>query len=198
MYHALWVSEGLSESQTVISLRWLFWKIHLQMLQSHPRMQDIMPPIAILLIPKEMVVKVQDLRGLKSAFQLTAQTSSGVILLEWLLLDVKVASMSTTGHGKSVVQKTHDQVRRRQGDARECHASERMDNSSLRVDQLFTRRRHEETGVCNYEADSLNRTAKGKNKILTNSVLISLINISFLLHSQLVKQNADQFILFDC
>jgi hypothetical protein len=41
-----------------------------------------MPPIAILLIPKEMVVKVQDLRGLKSAFQLTAQTSSGVILLE--------------------------------------------------------------------------------------------------------------------
>ncbi|KAJ6887982.1 hypothetical protein NC652_029095 [Populus alba x Populus x berolinensis] len=92
--------------------------------------------------------------------------------------------MSTTGHGGSVVQKTHDQVKRRQGDARaatereKCHASERMDNSSLRGDQLFKRRRHEETG--NYEADSLNRTATGKNKILTNSVLISLINISFL------------------
>ncbi|KAJ6976780.1 hypothetical protein NC653_028829 [Populus alba x Populus x berolinensis] len=94
--------------------------------------------------------------------------------------------MSTTGHGGSVVQKTHDQVKRRQGDARaatereKCHASERMDNSSLRGDQLFKRRRHEETGVCNYEADSLNRTSTGKNKILTNSVLISLINISFL------------------
>jgi hypothetical protein len=73
-----------------------------------------------------------------------------------------------------------------------------MDNSSLRVDHLCKRRRHEETGMCNYGADSLNRTATGKNKILTNSVLISLINISFLLHSQLVKQNADQFILFDC
>uniref|UniRef100_A0A6N2KJA5 Uncharacterized protein n=1 Tax=Salix viminalis TaxID=40686 RepID=A0A6N2KJA5_SALVM len=56
--------------------------IHLQILRSHPRRQDIMPPIAILLIPKEMVVKVQDLRGLKSTFQLTAQTSRGVILLE--------------------------------------------------------------------------------------------------------------------
>lgn len=170
MYHALWVSEGLSESQTVISLRWLFWKIHHQMLQSHPRMQDIMPPIAILLIPKELVVKVQNLRALKSAFQLTAQTSSGVILLEWVLLDVKVASMSTTGHGESVVQKTHDQVKRRQGDARaatereKCHASERMDNSSLRVDHLCKRRRHEETGMCNYGADSLNRTATGKTK----------------------------------
>lgn len=78
--------------------------------------------------------------------------------------------MSTTGHGESVVQKTHDQVKRRQGGARaatereKCHASERMDNSSLRVDHLFKRRRHEETGMCNYGADSLNRTATGKTK----------------------------------
>lgn len=107
---------GFAESQTAcyncLQPSLVVWKIHLQMLRSHPRRQDIMPPIAILLIPKEMVVKVQDLRGLKSTFQLTAQTSSGVILLEWILLDLKVASTSTTGHGESVVQKVHDQVKR--------------------------------------------------------------------------------------
>ncbi|KAF9671153.1 hypothetical protein SADUNF_Sadunf12G0017900 [Salix dunnii] len=61
---------------------------------------------------QSMAVKVQDLRGLKSAFQLTAQTS--------------IASTSTTGHGESVVQRAHDQVKRSVMPQKETSNSSRM------------------------------------------------------------------------
>ncbi|KAJ6881531.1 hypothetical protein NC651_028196 [Populus alba x Populus x berolinensis] len=124
---------------------------------------------------KELVVKVQDLR---------------------------VASTSTTGHGESVVQKTHDQVKRRQGDARaatereKCHASERMD-------KLFKRRRHEETGVCNYEAGSegfgVHNSTNGPNlqwcnfggKIASTSTVGHAKSVVQKTHDQLKREQED-------
>ncbi|KAJ6887983.1 hypothetical protein NC652_029096 [Populus alba x Populus x berolinensis] len=87
--------------------------------------------------------------------------------LQWCNFGGKIASTSTVGHAKSVVQKTHDQLKREQEDAQAAtewekrHASKRVGNSALRANQLFKRRRCDETGMNNYEADVLNQAVIG-------------------------------------
>ncbi|KAL9337345.1 hypothetical protein Peur_069114 [Populus x canadensis] len=76
----------------------------------------------------------------------------------------KFASTPTAGHAESVVQKAHDQVKREQDaqgatEREKRYVSKRVDNSSLRADQLFKRRRSDEASVNNYGADTLNQAA---------------------------------------
>uniref|UniRef100_A0A6N2KBR7 J domain-containing protein n=1 Tax=Salix viminalis TaxID=40686 RepID=A0A6N2KBR7_SALVM len=79
----------------------------------------------------------------------------------------KIASTSTVGHAESVVQKTHDQLKREQEDAQAAtewekrYASKRVGNSAHRADQLLKRRRYEETGMNNHGADVLNQAVIG-------------------------------------
>ncbi|KAJ6672812.1 HEAT SHOCK PROTEIN-LIKE [Salix viminalis] len=79
----------------------------------------------------------------------------------------KIASTSTVGHAESVVQKTHDQLKREQDDAQAAtewekrYASKRVGNSAHRADQLLKRRRYEETGMNNHGADVLNQAVIG-------------------------------------
>jgi curved DNA-binding protein CbpA len=87
--------------------------------------------------------------------------------LQWCNFGGKIASTSTAGHAKSVVQKTHDQLKKEQEDAQAAtewekrYASKRVGNSALRADQLFKRRRCDETGMNNHGADVLNQAVIG-------------------------------------